>query len=101
MNRPGGYWIASIDPDASNHMQRRSVKIKVGDRILLASDGLLEARRFNQKLSWIDAISEKVSIEDILDRLRAAERDDPDGIDFPRLKTSDDATGLLLEIALG
>ena len=82
-------------------MQRRSVKIKDGDRILLASDGLLEARRFNQKLSWIDAISEKVSIEDILDRLRAAERDDPDGIDFPRLKTSDDATGLLLEIALG
>jgi len=41
---------------------------------------------------------ETPSYADLLEELRAVEREDPEGVRYPRFKTSDDATAVILRV---
>ncbi|MGH8932895.1 MAG: hypothetical protein ACRDZO_20300 [Egibacteraceae bacterium] len=101
-NQPGGYWIASQNPDAAFEAVQGTARIGEGAgavrRVGLLTDG---ARRAVTPLgvycSW-DALMRALVTEGparCIDAIRAAETGDPDGRRFPRSKPSDDATALV------
>jgi hypothetical protein len=99
MNREGGYWIASVDPRAADFAQGGSVPCRPGSRFLLASDGFATAQEvFGPIASWADILRGTVPLHDVLAGIRAAERADPDCVSHPRLKPSDDASAVLVEV---
>jgi hypothetical protein len=100
MNREGGYWIASIDPRAADFAQRGSVACQPGSRFLVASDGFATAQEtFGPIASWADILRGTAPLHDVVAGIRAAERADPDCVSHPRLKPSDDASAVLVEVS--
>jgi hypothetical protein len=98
MNRPDGYWIAALMPEAAQHAESGILSFESGTDILLASDGLL---RLIEPFHAYDpagllAAAGRNGLRSLLHELRGIERADPNGREFPRLKAHDDASGLLL-----
>jgi hypothetical protein len=90
-NQPGGYWIASTDPQAAHEAYTGSVPLAGMRRATLMSDGTTRFTEFGLG-SW----GELLSILDlwgpaaVFARIRAAEDGDPDGARWPRAKRRDD-----------
>lgn len=90
-NSPGGYWIASTDPQAAHEAYTGSVPLAGMRRASLMSDGTTRFTEFGLG-TW----GELLSILDlwgpaaVFSRIRAAEDGDPDGIRWPRAKQRDD-----------
>jgi serine/threonine protein phosphatase PrpC len=101
MNKEGGYWIASVEPEAAAHARVKSVKVAPGDVVLIASDGFLAAQYYGLIDNWQRLVTDGLSLRHLIDALRAVERNDPECVKFPRLKISDDATALLLKVGVG
>lgn len=95
-----GPWV--LAPDARCAFKARSavVEAPAGSCALLASDGFLalatDYGRYDPESLVAAAQSE--GLETLLAELRAIEQEDPDGLAYPRFKTSDDATALLLRV---
>ncbi|MFC8386738.1 hypothetical protein [Nocardia sp. NPDC057272] len=90
-NTPGGYWIASEDPDAANEAVTATFPVDSVRWVALASDGVsdvLEAAG----LSWEElAQFDSQQLSDALADLHAWESDaDPNGTTLPRSKRHDD-----------
>jgi serine/threonine protein phosphatase PrpC len=98
MNRPGGYWIAGLEPKAADHAVEKSLQLEAGDRILIASDGFMVAEEYGVVPHWSEVLLGKKGLSDILREVRSVEEQDPEGRTYARLKKSDDATALLLEV---
>ncbi len=98
MNRPGGYWVAALNPDVPSHAVSGVLHLSAGQSLLLASDGFLRlVDPFGLcSLPELLQIAATDGLPPLLVRLRKQERDDSDGRRFPRLKSHDDATALLL-----
>lgn len=101
LNIEGGYWMTSIEPDAAKHSIQG--KIEYGDtaRIALLSDGLTRAyTHFSICDSWENLLKylQDYGIESCILKVREYEKEDISGISFKRTKSSDDASGLYLEI---
>jgi hypothetical protein len=98
MNTPSGYGIFSITASPRSLIRHGTLPISDGARILLASDGLMRLvdvfRCYDTKrlfdAAWSDGLAP------LFDELRALEAEDSDCTRFPRAKTSDDTTALLL-----
>jgi hypothetical protein len=93
-NQPGGFWVASTDPQAADEALSGSQPVDDLDALALLSDGASRlADRFGL-LSWAGLLGvlRQDGPEALIARTRAAERDDPDGRRWPRGKTHDDAT---------
>ena len=96
----GDSWLFSPDVAAAAHVSRRTIKVQSGAVLLLASDGFLTLA------SDYGAYSPDSLMQAAIDRgldvlgeeLRAIENTDADGAKFPRFKTSDDSTALLLKV---
>jgi len=98
MNEPDGYPIFSIHEETTRHLQLRRMEIAPG-HIVLCSDGLFR---------WVDIYREGSAaefavacIQDIsgmLAQVREIENADADCTRFPRLKSQDDATGIVLRV---
>lgn len=92
-NIPGGYWIASTDPEAAEHAHAGSVPLDRVRATAMCSDGAMRALDMTpldtpeQVLTALQVSGPRA----LLDRVRAAEHADPDGIRVPRNKSSDDA----------
>jgi hypothetical protein len=99
-NTEGGAWIFGPTRHCADKARRGSVRAPSGSLVLLASDGFLalgtDYGRYDA--AALVAAARERGLADLLDELRAVERDDPEGVRYPRFKTSDDATAMLLRV---
>lgn len=91
-NTPGGYWIASADPEAAAHAISRTVPVAALEWIVLATDGAVDTARYLGLDDW-EAIarSDQPGLAALLQQCHAWEEStDPDGRHLPRAKRHDD-----------
>jgi len=91
-NVPGGYWIASADPEAARNAITGTLPVASLEWIVLATDGAADTIRRLGLDDW-DAIarSDQAGLSAILEHCRKWEENaDPDGSQFPRAKRHDD-----------
>jgi hypothetical protein len=100
-NRPGGAWVARLEPEAADHAQSLTVAIAPPARLLLMTDGFaaLAHRYARYDHAALLAAAERSGLAVLGAELRRIERDeDPLGARYPRFKQSDDATAVLVAI---
>jgi len=100
VNTPEGTWLFSPVAAASEHVARQQRTAPAGTLLLLASDGFLA---LTSDYGCYDAAGLVTAARDkglkaLATELRAFEAGDPEGRQFPRFKTSDDATAVLLKL---
>jgi len=100
LNTQGGGWAFAPDPAAAPHVSRAAFAAPPGTLLLLASDGFLAlVSDYNcHDAESLLAAAEAKGLAALGAELRAVEAGDPSGEKFPRFKTSDDATALLLRV---
>jgi hypothetical protein len=104
-NTEGGYWIASLDPDAASRSLTGSVPIGQADgqvrRAALLSDGVSRSvthlRVYSTWAYLLEALFEP-GPQGCIDAIRLIERADPRGLRFPRTAASDDASAIALRL---
>jgi hypothetical protein len=96
-NHDGGYWVAAATPDAAYRAITGSVERTDVRRAALLTDGASSLVDCYQDLSWSSFLDmlEKKGPKDVVARVRELEKSDPEGIRWPRYKTSDDATAAI------
>jgi hypothetical protein len=96
----GSNWLFAPDARAAAHVAKKTVTVKPGARLLLASDGFLalvsDYGAYDAR-GLMEAAANK-GLTALGEELRALEKSDEDGRKFPRFKASDDATALLLQL---
>lgn len=101
VNTEKGGWLFGPNPIATDHVAQRSVGASEGTLVLLATDGFLalvsDYRRYDAESLFAAAVSH--GLDKLGKELREIEAADADGRRYPRFKTSDDATAVLLRIA--
>jgi hypothetical protein len=101
MNTPDGYWVLGFAEEAAQHTDYGSCDVTDVTAALPVSDGfyrLVDLFHLFTSGALVTAAKHK-GLKRLLEELRSIEASDPDCIAFPRLKPSDDATAVLLEIA--
>lgn len=97
-NTEKGYWAFSPDVTAADHVAHAQIDAPVGTLILLCSDGFLalvsDYNAYGAEALVANAQSKGLAA--LCEELRAIETSDPEGVKFPRFKTSDDATAILV-----
>ncbi|MEV6908883.1 hypothetical protein [Amycolatopsis sp. NPDC051071] len=101
-NAPGGFWVAEAEPKAAAEAVRRSWPRPEVDALLLATDGVAIGVDEYDLFDWPEvlAISRKRGPDAVLDAVRTAEKQDPDGERWPRAKRHDDQLLVLVELGL-
>ncbi|HEX3780945.1 MAG TPA: hypothetical protein VHX38_14880 [Pseudonocardiaceae bacterium] len=91
-NVEGGFWVAEADPAAAARARRASWPRTGLRAVLLASDGVSCGVDDYHLFDWpaVLAMAEADGPQAVLDAVRAAERQDPDGERWPRPKRHDD-----------
>lgn len=92
-NKPGGHWVAAQLPEAATHALTGSIPSEDAHHIALMSDG--GARYVDLQLGdWKDlmAVLTEYGPQEVISKVREAERADAGGRIFPRTKQYDDAT---------
>jgi hypothetical protein len=95
-NTPGGYWVASADPEAARHAVCGSTALAGLRAALLLSDGASRLADLFGLVSWDELVSlvlEKGPGE-LIRQVRKAEASDPEGSRWRRGKAVDDATAV-------
>lgn len=100
MNMPGGYGVLSLTKPPSEFVETGTLSVSPGDRLLLATDGMMRLVDVFAKYSGeeIFAAAWAKGLDAILSELRELESGDKECKQFPRVKSHDDATGLLARI---
>jgi hypothetical protein len=91
-NAPGGYWIASADPEAAAHVITRTVPVALLEWMVLATDGVVGTAEHLGLDDW-EAIarSDQAGLSALLQRCHEWEANtDPTGHQLPRAKRHDD-----------
>jgi hypothetical protein len=96
-----GHWAFGPDVCAADHVAGQKLDAPKGTLVLLCSDGFLAlASDYNAyDADGLVAAARSKGLKALCAELRAIERDDAEGRKFPRFKTSDDTTALLLRVA--
>lgn len=101
VNSDTGGWLFGPDPRAADHATRCAVPAPAGTLALLASDGFLalvsDYGRYDAEGLFAAATSS--GLEKLGSELRKIEAADAEGRRYPRFKTSDDATAVLLRVS--
>lgn len=97
-NKPDGYWILDPSGVALEHLNVMQFSVEAIDYVCAMSDGL--ERAFDlfglaDPAAFL-ATATRESFDELIVRLRAEERQDPDFDRYPRLKMHDDATCFML-----
>jgi hypothetical protein len=101
MNRPGGYWVFSVEPAAADHLECADFGLTGPATLLLVSDGfyrLIDTYGAHDADSLLEAAGKR-GLKALYDDLSRIEADDAECHRYPRLKPADDATAMLIEIA--
>jgi hypothetical protein len=100
VNTDQGHWLFGPDASAADHVATRHIAAPPGTVVLLMTDGFLalasDYRRYDAE--GLIAAAQTKGLKILGDELRAIEAGDPEGVVYPRFKTSDDATALLLRL---
>jgi hypothetical protein len=101
MNTPAGYGIFSVTPPPREMIRHGTLEVSPASRILLATDGLLRLVDVfgTYDIERLFAAAWANGLAPLFDELRALETADADCTRFPRAKTSDDTTALLLRVS--
>ena len=101
VNSDSAYWLFGPDASAAEHASDGIVAVSHGALVLLATDGFLalvsDYRRYTAE-TLMEAAN-TVGLKKLGEELRVIETGDSEGRRYPRFKTSDDATALLLRVA--
>jgi len=102
MNRPGGYWILSLDPAAIDHLETLVLAPEDGALdCVLASDGFMRLHElFGWSLAELLAVEDEAALDAAFRRLREAEAADGECRARPRFKRSDDASFARVRVEL-
>jgi hypothetical protein len=98
-NRPGGHWVASACPEAAEHAVTGSTPRSSVRRAAVLTDGASRLVDLFGLTDW-NGLLDLLAVagpDAVVDRVRAAEREDPDGVRHPRAKRHDDATAVYCE----
>ncbi|MFC9603036.1 hypothetical protein ACFTTN_06190 [Streptomyces niveus] len=98
-NAEGGFFTAAADPDvAAKAVTGRTPAAQVRTAVAL-TDGAARWVEVFREGDWADALAlvRKSGPQELIDRVRAAESADPDGVVFRRGKPYDDATVVYVE----
>lgn len=101
MNTPGRHWVFSLHPEASAHADINQVQVRGRTQIILMSDGffrLVEPYQAFDAEKLLEAALEPDGLSDLIAELRSREQNPAEDAIMGRLKTSDDACALLVEI---
>ena len=95
-----GHWAFGPDVRAADHVSSKRIEAPNGTILLLCSDGFLAlASDYNAyDGDALVAAAQAKGLKALCEELRAIEKNDLEGKKFPRFKTSDDATALLLRV---
>lgn len=95
-NRPGGYWVAQVDPAAAEHAYTGRVDDAEG-AVLLTDGATLLVTCFGA-VSWAELLSAafKHGPGHLIAMTRQLEDRDPHGATWPRYKQRDDATAVVV-----
>jgi hypothetical protein len=98
-NADGGFWVAEADPAAAREAIRRSWPRESVTTMLLASDGVSIGVDEYRLFDWPEALEMALNhgTQSVLDAVRTAEKQDPDGERWPRAKRHDDQALVLLD----
>ncbi|HWA90429.1 MAG TPA: protein phosphatase 2C domain-containing protein [Rhizomicrobium sp.] len=101
LNTDKGSWCFAPDAKAAAHVRHAHVDAPPGTLVLLASDGFLAlASDYGaHDVENLVVHAEARGLEALGTQLRVIESDDAEGRKFPRFKTSDDATAVLLRLS--
>jgi hypothetical protein len=93
-NRPGGFWVASSEPDSAQHALTGSVPRAQVRAAALLSDGASRLVDRFGLATWEDALKvlDTLGPGELLRKVREAENSDLTGSRWPRGKAFDDAT---------
>jgi hypothetical protein len=100
VNTEKGGWLFGPNAKAAQYVKAKHVDAASGTLVLLASDGFLALASdygVHDAESLIHAAESK-GLEALGQQLRAIENEDAEGRKYPRFKTSDDATAVLLKL---
>ena len=102
VNGGGGDWLFAPDSHSAPHAQTVARPALAGSRLLIASDGFLALAADYARYTPGGLLSAACmrGLRPLSEELRAIEAGDPVGRIHPRFKTSDDATAMLLSIAI-
>lgn len=92
-NTDDGFWVAEADPDAAHYAERATWPRAGLTTVLMASDGVscgVDTYRVFPDWTAVRDLAAERGPEAVLDRVRAAENDDPHGTRWPRAKPHDD-----------
>lgn len=100
LNMPNGYAVLSIVDPPDALINRGAVTAPVGSTVLLATDGLMRLVDVYGQMDDAELFGavERDGIAAVFETLRRVEDEDATCTTYPRVKQSDDATGLLLRL---
>lgn len=100
LNTEAGSWVFGPDARAAEHAGFVRVTAPAGTHVLLGSDGFfaLVSEYDRYDLDGLMAAVREKGLAAIGAEIRAVEAADPEGRTYPRFKTSDDATAVLLRV---
>jgi hypothetical protein len=101
-NTPEGWvWSLGLVPEAAEHLVRHPITITSGATAIICSDGLADMVSLYQRYDAGALVRRAATagLQALVDELRHLERAiDPDGMQYPRFKQSDDTTAILLRV---
>jgi hypothetical protein len=100
VNTKNSAWLFSPDVRCADHAHERRLTLGADTLVMLASDGFLALTSDYARYSADElfAAAESKGLASLGKELRDIEASDANGIRYPRFKSSDDATALLLSV---
>ncbi|CRK60305.1 hypothetical protein [Alloactinosynnema sp. L-07] len=100
-NTEGGFWVAEAVPAAAHQAVRASWPLADVRAVLMASDGVSCGVDDYGIFSWEDmrSLAASAGPQAVLDAVREAEKSDPDGQRWPRVKPHDDQALVYLDFS--
>ncbi|MDI2130388.1 hypothetical protein [Yinghuangia seranimata] len=93
-NQPGGFWVAATNPDAAAEALTGRTPLADVRSFMALSDGASRLVDRFELTDWPGAFKliQEAGPAHLIERVRAAEDDDPRSTRWPRGKAKDDAT---------
>lgn len=100
MNTLNGYSVLNGEPELADHMECGRISRAQLTSLLLFSDGLIDPQRehsYEEDLRQIILKVKSMGLNNYIQWLIQVEESDPECLQFPRVKRSDDKTAIYLE----
>ncbi len=99
-NKENGYWV--LDGTIEPLKEIQDINLKADCLILIMTDGFYRLVETFHYFTWQELLhhAQYNGLSSLLPILRQIEEEDPECIKFPRIKKSDDASALLLQVTI-